>query len=42
MIISDASSQILQDQIKSLSEITLSTIEQFEYVIRNAQNREFL
>ncbi|CAF3470638.1 unnamed protein product [Rotaria sp. Silwood1] len=30
MTTSDISSQILQDQIKSLSELTLSTIEQFE------------
>jgi hypothetical protein len=42
MTTSDTSSQMLQDQIRSLSELTLPTIEQLEYVIRNVQNRVFL
>jgi hypothetical protein len=42
MTTSETSSQMLQDQIRSLSELTLSTIEQLEYVIRNVQNRVFL
>ncbi len=38
----DLSCQILQEQITSLSQVSLSITEPFEYVIQNVQSQAFV